>query len=76
MSIAFEITPDDVAIVLDRLDPVTRNRLPQDPEEILDDIINEGAVEAAALHGDSMDDQTNYALDEIQAQLVKYVKEL
>lgn len=76
MSLAFEITSDDVEIVLDRLDPVIRARLPQDPQDILDDIVDENAVESAALHGDGMDEQTNYALDEIQAQLVKHVNEL
>lgn len=76
MSLAFEITSDDVSIVLDRLDPATKARLPEDPQDILDDIVDESAVEAAALHGDGMDEQTNYALDEIQAQLVKHVNEL
>lgn len=76
MSLAFEITSDDVSIVLDRLDPAVRARLPQDPQDILDDIVDEDAVESAALHGDGMDEQTNYALDEIQAQLVKHVNEL
>ena len=76
MSLAFEITSDDVEIVLDRLDPAVRARLPQDPQDILDDIVDEDAVESAALHGDGMDEQTNYALDEIQAQLVKHVNEL
>lgn len=76
MSLAFEITSDDVAIVLDRLDPAVRARLPQDPQDILDDIVDEDAVESAALHGVEMDEQTNYALDEIQAQLVKHVNEL
>lgn len=76
MSLAFEITSDDVSIVLDRLDPAVRARLPEDPQDVLDDIVDEDAVESAALHGDGMDEQTNYALDEIQAQLVKHVKEL
>lgn len=76
MSLAFEITSDDVSIVLDRLDPAVRARLPEDPQDILDDIVDEDAVESAALHGDGMDEQTNYALDEIQAQLVKHVNEL
>lgn len=76
MSLAFEITSDDVSIVLDRLDPATKARLPEDPQDILDDIVDESAVESAALHGDGMDEQTNYALDEIQAQLVKHVNEL
>ena len=76
MSLAFEITSDDVSIVLDRLDPAVRARLPQDPQDILDDIVDEDAVESAALYGDGMDEQTNYALDEIQAQLVKHVNEL
>lgn len=74
MSIAFEVTSDDVSIVLGRLDPEVRSMLPQDPQEILDDIVEEGAVESAALHGDSMDEQTGYALDEIQAQLLMHVK--
>ena len=76
MSLAFEITSDDVEIVLDRLDPAVRARLPQDPQDILDDIVDEDAVESAALHGVEMDEQTNYALDEIQAQLVKHINEL
>ena len=76
MSLAFEITSDDVSTVLDRLDPAVRARLPQDPQDILDDIVDEDAVESAALYGDGMDEQTNYALDEIQAQLVKHVNEL
>ena len=76
MSMAFEITSDDVSIVLDRLAPEILAKLPQDPQDILDEIVDEDAVESAALHGDGMDEQTNYALDEIQAQLVKHVNEL
>jgi hypothetical protein len=79
MSMAFEITEDDVQIVLDRLPIQIIKPLHQllgmdTAEHVLNDLIDQGAVEAAALHGNDIDTQTNYALEEIKAQILTHVK--
>jgi hypothetical protein len=78
MSTAFEITEDDVQIVLSKL-PIRiitpLHHLGYDTaEHVLNQVIDQGAVEEAALHGDDMDTQTQYALDEIKSQILAHIK--
>lgn len=62
MSLAFEITEEDIKNVL------SRNKSGGDPQLILP-YLDMGAVEKAALYGDDIDDQTEYAYQEIERQL-------
>lgn len=62
MCTAFEITTDDVEIVLRRMGRT------DDPDEIFDQL-DCGAIEKAALYGDDMDEQTRYAYEEIETQI-------
>lgn len=62
MNTGFEITVDDVATVLDRMGLV------EDAEEYFEQIDHD-RVEAAALYGNDMDEQTAYAYDEIEIQI-------
>lgn len=63
MGVAFEITEEDVAAVLDGMG------LPADGAADLLARLDDAAVEAAALHGDAMEQQTAYAHEEILRQL-------
>lgn len=63
MSFAFEFTDEDVAIVLRAMG------LPDDGADIFRQSIDAAAVEAAALHGDDLGQQTSYAHEEIRRQL-------
>ena len=62
MSLAFEITEEDIQNVL------TRNKAEGNPNAILD-LLDMAAIEKAALYGDDIDDQTEYAYQEIEKQL-------
>lgn len=67
---AFGISSDDVLTVL-ASHPLERGYKAGD-EQLAEDLlaqIDAAAVEAAALHGNSMDEQTNYAHEEIARQL-------
>lgn len=68
MSMAFGISPDDVSTVVEWR---FGRRLPCDHPvaEQLFDMLDDGAVEKAALRGDDMDDQTEGAHEEIERQL-------
>jgi len=68
MFLAFEITRDDVAAVLSRLNP--GGVLPDAMIQVVFDRLDHGAVEKAALYGDDMETQTEYAHDEIQRQVL------
>jgi hypothetical protein len=65
MSNAWETTTDDVEIVLRRLDI---SKMPDEIEAILDQL-DTAAIEKVALCGDTMDDQTSFAHNEIERQL-------
>jgi len=69
-SIAFEITEEDVTTCVEQLAPQYQARLVL--EEAFD-LIDMDKVEAAALRGDDMDVQTQYAYEEIKAQLIQHV---
>ena len=62
MNTAFEVTVDDVENVLNK------HNLGHDAEEIHGSLDHD-ALEEAALWGDDMDEQTNYACQEIEKQL-------
>lgn len=71
MSIAFEITEDDVSAALVKLDPKAKKFVDiygLTPAKIFDRL-NLAKVERAALHGDELDEQTNYAHEEIRQQV-------
>jgi len=59
---AFEVTPEDVQQVM--------NCSEEEAEHYID-VLDMGAVEKAALYGDDIDEQTNYAYDEIRRQLAE-----
>lgn len=66
MSMAFGISSDDVLVVAARRGtPITDEEAERWFEEL-----DASLVEDAALYGNDMDEQTNYALDEIERQLV------
>ena len=69
MGIAFEITPDDAFLVLLRhgLAKSVDDLIVQQAFELLDG----DAIEAAALQGDDLDEQTDCALAAIEACLVE-----
>jgi hypothetical protein len=62
MSIAFEITPEDVQNVLHK------NNKKADPDTLYA-LLDTAAVEKAALYGNDIEEQTQYAYDEIERQL-------
>lgn len=62
---AFEITQEDVNTVLSAHNIV---KTPKERERIFDDL-DCGEIEGAALYGDEMEEQTNYAYQEIENQL-------
>jgi hypothetical protein len=62
MSLAFEITEEDVLNVL------RRNNVKADPAACLG-LLDTGSIEKAALYGDDIDQQTEYAYQEIEKQL-------
>ncbi len=67
MNIAFEISYDDISTVLSqRFDENTTDEL---CEEILNNYIDTDIIEKEALHGDDLDQQTNYAHDCIESQI-------
>ena len=66
MSNAWETTFDDIENVLNRMgykgnDEVLTRRILGD--------LDHNEIEAAALHGDAIEDQTDYAYDEIERQI-------
>lgn len=65
MSIAWETTLEDVENVLRRMG---RNLRPESVRVLYEDL-DQAAIEKAALYGDSMEEQTEYAYDEIERQL-------
>lgn len=65
MSMAFGVSSDDVLLVAHRSGLNITDELAQEWFDELD----HGAVEKSALYGQDMDQQTDYALDEIQRQL-------
>ena len=72
MSQAFEVTDEDVANVL-ASNPL---EIPLAPGETLEaraaelfELLDFGEIEDAALYGDTLDEQTDYANDEIARQL-------
>ncbi|MDU8351102.1 hypothetical protein RYA05_04230 [Pseudomonas syringae pv. actinidiae] len=67
MSTAFGISVDDIKTVASERLGVG---LSDERAEDLFDDINGRAVELAALHGDEMDEQTEYAHVEIKEQLI------
>lgn len=62
MNTAFEVTPDDVANVLNA------HNIDKDADDIHGQLDHD-ALEEAALWGDDIDEQTNYACQEIEKQL-------
>lgn len=69
MGYAFEITTEDVLTVMQQLGI-------EGGEEKAEEFFNEldtGAVEKAALYGDDMDEQTEYAYKEIREQIAGMV---
>lgn len=72
MSMAFEITTDDVEIVIDANDL----QIPAGADvESLFDELDTDVIEHEALRGDSMDEQTELAHAEILKQLEKIIEE-
>lgn len=67
MSLAFEITSDDIVNVVNEHFNVYLHE--EDAENVIDDFIDLDAVEKAALYGLSVEDQTEMAYDEIHFQL-------
>lgn len=67
MSTAFGISVDDIKTVASERLGV---QLSDERAEDLFDDINGRAVELAAMHGDEMDEQTEYAHIEIKEQLI------
>lgn len=68
MNYGFGIAPDDVAVALERRFGRAVDIDGPVAEELFD-MLDQGAVEKAALRGDDMDDQTDGAHAEIEAQL-------
>ena len=71
MSVAFEITEEDVDVAMAKSEPTVkkfRDMLKLSPSDILSRL-NLAKVERAALAGDDMDEQTNYAHEEIREQV-------
>jgi enamine deaminase RidA (YjgF/YER057c/UK114 family) len=62
MNTAFEISVEDVGNVLDA------HRIGYDADELHGNLDHD-AIEEAALWGDNMEEQTNYAYQEIEKQL-------
>jgi len=69
MQYAFEITVDDVAAVMGRMGCGSTERADE-----LHAILDMDTVVNAALWADDMDDQTEYAYDEIEKQLKKLLR--
>lgn len=69
MSLAWETTDEDVANVLSRLHP-SRTYTVKETIQILGNL-DHNKIEKAALYGNDIDEQTNYAYDEIEKQLKK-----
>ena len=71
MSVAFEIIEEDVSAALVKLDPKAKKFVEiygLTPAKIFDRL-HLGLVEKAALAGDSLDEQTNYAHEAIRQQV-------
>ena len=64
MSQAWEVTEEDVQTVLDK------HGIQKQAEDVFDSV-NPNIVEDAALNGDDMDEQVNYALQSIEEQLME-----
>jgi hypothetical protein len=66
MSCAWEVTPEDVRYILANID----GNEPDDAEIVrVHNAIDGDAVEASALHGDTMEEQVEYANQEIRRQI-------
>lgn len=66
MSSAWEVTDEDVRTVLDRMGMSSDEGM---VERVLSNL-DMDAVEKAALHGDDMSDQIDYAYVEIEDQII------
>lgn len=66
MSNAWEVTPEDVMQALDNL------QIPYDEDKVDEvlDLLDLDRVEKEALRGDDMNEQTEYALREIEDQIL------
>lgn len=69
MSMAWEVTDEDIETVLERLGA---SHGPEHIEEARDALDCE-AVEKAALYGNSMNEQIEYAYDEMAAQFKEWL---
>lgn len=67
MNNAWETTEDDVLNVIHNMG---RKATSEKIQEIMDDLDN-FSIEDAALNGDSMDEQTKYAYEEIKRQITE-----
>lgn len=67
MSNAWETTPDDI---LNVIHDMGKKAGPDKVHEILDNL-DQFKIEDAALYGDDMDEQTNYAYEEIKKQITE-----
>jgi len=65
MSMAWETTLEDVENVLRRMG----RKLRPESVRVLYEDLDQATIEKAALYGDSMEKQTEYAYDEIERQL-------
>lgn len=75
MRIAFEITSDDVSIVMDRTSfqyTIKPKNLVIDADTLFDEL-DQSSIEKAALYGNDMDEQTTLAHNEIERQLVDII---
>jgi len=67
MSSAWETTPDDI---LNVIHDMGKKAGPDKVHEI-DNLLDHFAIEDAALKGDSMEEQVNYAYEEIKKQITE-----
>ena len=65
MSLAWETTIDDVRVVLKQ---IGKKATPKQVKAIYDDL-DADEIESAALHGDEISEQTDYAFKEIHRQI-------
>lgn len=68
MSSAWEVTTDDLLIVLDRHGV---KKTEAELEQLLDDVIDADAIEDGVLYYTDMDDQVQSALSDIEDQLME-----
>jgi hypothetical protein len=67
MSTAFEITVDDVLNVVHKMG----KKIDGDKADAIFDNLDQFKVEEAALYGNDMEEQTNYAYKEIERQITE-----